>query len=501
MAILLGIDLGTSSVKSILMDETGHLLAIGQEAYSFDIPREGWAEQDPDVWWSASARTIRQALDYARIKPDEIAGIAFSGQMHGLVPLDADGRPVRKAIIWCDQRSSDQVERIRSQIGMERLGEITGNPVATGFQLPSLLWMKEHEPDSMDAVRTVLLPKDYVRYRLTGMMSTDLTDAASTLVFDTRRGVWSDELIQALELPRSIFPDVHLPEDPSGGVSGEAGRETGLAVGTPVFHGGADQVMQAVGNGILEAGQISVTIGTGGQVFAPLSGFSYDPQLRSHTFNHVVRDRWYFLGAALSAGLSLRWLRDQILSGMSYAEMDRVAGQRKPGSDGLVFLPYLSGERTPHMDAEARGLFFGLTLRHGQGHLARAVMEGVVFALRDCLEVYRGLGQRADRVIASGGGAQSPFWLQLQSDILNVEVRTSRMVEQAGVGAAITASVGAGLYAGYREACSQVIRWSDTVYSPDQAAVQVYDAYFKLYQELYVANRTLMHRCTSLSRS
>lgn len=501
MAILLGIDLGTSSVKSILMDEAGRILAIGQESYTFDIPREGWAEQDPDVWWTASVRTIRQALDHARIKPGEITGISFSGQMHGLVPLGVDGRPVRKAIIWCDQRSADQVERIRNEIGVERLGEITGNPVATGFQLPSLLWMKEHEPDSLDEVRTILLPKDYVRYRLTGMLSTDLTDAASTLAFDTRRAVWSDELIHALGLPRSVYPDVYLPEDPAGGVSEAASRETGLNAGTPVFHGGADQVMQAIGNGIFEPGQISVTIGTGGQVFAPISGFSYDPRLRSHTFNHVARDRWYFLGAALSAGLSLRWLRDQVLGGINYAEMDRLAGSMAPGSDGLVFLPYLSGERTPHMDAEARGLFFGLTLRHGQGHLARAVMEGVVFALRDCLEVYRGLGQRADRVIASGGGAQSPLWLQLQSDILNVEVRTSQMVEQAGVGAAITAGVGAGLYAGYREACSRVIRWSDTVYYPDQAAVQKYDAYFRLYQDLYAVNRALMHRCTRLSRS
>jgi xylulokinase len=352
----------------------------------------------------------------------------------------------------------------------------------------------------LDAVRTGLLPKDYVRYRLTGALSTDLTDASGTLAFDTRRAAWSDELIQSLELSRSIFPAVHLPEDPAGVVSKAAGQETGLAVGTPVFHGGADQVMQAIGNGILKAGQISVTIGTGGQVFAPLSGFSYDPLLRSHTFNHVARDRWYFLGAALSAGLSLRWLRDQVLGGMEYSAMDRLAGIVAPGSDGLVFLPYLSGERTPHMDPEARGLFFGLTLRHGQGHLARAVMEGVVFALRDCLEVYRGLGQPAEHVIASGGGARSPFWLQLQADILKAEVRTSRMAEQAGVGAAITAGVGAGIYTGYDEACSQVVRWSDAVYSPDQAAVQKYEDYFKLYQELYMANRALMHRCTRLAR-
>lgn len=500
MAYLLGIDLGTSSVKSVLMDQEGTLLAIRQQEYTFDIPREGWAEQDPEVWWQATAKTVREALQQAEIVPSEIVGVGFSGQMHGLVPLDKNGKPIRKAIIWCDQRSVAQVERIRQIIGVKRLGEITHNQIATGFQTASLLWMKEHEPKLYEKTAVVVLPKDYLKYKLTGKLSTDVTDAASTLAFDVCQRKWSTELIQDLGLNPQLYPPVFLPEELGGLVTKDAANQTGLLEGTKVFHGGADQVMQAIGNGIIAPGQVSVTIGTGGQVFAPLTSPLYDPQLRSHTFHNFSRNSWFFMGATLSAGLSLRWLRDTVLGGMSYQEMDKLVSNVERGSEGLIYLPYLSGERTPHMDPYARGMFFGLTLHHSRAHMMRAVMEGVVFSLRDCLELFYQMGQNCEKVIASGGGARSGPWLQMQADILNREIYTSKMLEQAGVGAAISAGVGAGVYESYRQACDKVIQWNQVPCTPDPQGVAQYQEYYQLFKELYQVNKPYMERCTRLSQ-
>lgn len=501
MAYLLGIDLGTSGVKSILMDRDGNLRAVCRQEYSFDIPKEGWAEQDPQTWWEAAANTIRGVLEKSGITPSEVDGIGFSGQMHGMVALDSDGCPVRKAMIWCDQRSAAQAERIRTLIGEQRLREVTCNRIAVGFQTSSLLWMKETEPQNYERTNLVVLPKDYIRYRLTGGLSTEVTDAAGTLALDVRQGSWSDELIRTLELRRELYPPVHLPDSPAGTVTAAASKETGLAPGTKVYHGGADQVMQAIGNGIIEPGQVSVTIGTGAQVFAPLSGMVYDPGLRSHTFNNFRKDSWYFMGAALSGGLSLRWLQDVVMDGMSYQEMNSLVSSVPRGSEGLLYLPYMAGERTPHMDPHARGMFFGLTLNHGRPHLIRSVMEGVVFSMRDCLDLFYGMGQSCSKVIASGGGARSAPWLQMQADVFNREVCTSRMPEQAAVGAAISAGVGAGIYSSYREACDTVIRWNNECYLPDPAGVRRYEDYYQLYRELYPANRAFMHKCTELSRN
>lgn len=500
MAYLLGIDLGTSSVKSVLMDQQGRLAALCQQEYMFDIPQEGWAEQDPEIWWQAAASTIRGVLEKSAISPRSIDGVSFSGQMHGLVPLDRNGSATRKAIIWCDGRSIQEVEDIRNLVGVEHLGEITCNSIAPGFQIASLLWMKRHEPQNYERTETILLPKDYLRYRLTGVLSTDLTDAASTLALNVREGRWSDDLIRQLDLRRSLYPEIHLPEDPAGEVTAEASAQTGLAQGTRVFHGGADQVMQAIGNGIISPGQVSVTIGTGAQVFAPISHPVYDPQMRAHTFNNFHTDNWYFMGATLSGGLSLRWLRDSILGNIPYPEIDALVDQIPRGSEGLMFLPYLSGERTPHMDPLARGMFFGLTLHHNRAHLMRAVMEGVVFSLRDCLELCTQLGQSCQHIIASGGGARSAPWLQMQADIFNREVYTSNMLEQAGVGAAICAGVGAGVYADYRQACDTVIHWNEVPILPDPKGAARYQEYYELYRDLYTANQALMHRCTRLSR-
>lgn len=494
MAYLMGIDLGTSSLKTVIMDRDGHLLAICQKDYAFDIPRPGWAEQDPEVWWQAAVETIRGALAQASIRPADIDGIGFSGQMHGLVALDRNGSPVRKAILWCDQRSTAEVQAIEAHIGRCRLGEIAGSPIAAGFQTASLLWLIANEPDNATRIETLFLPKDYVRFRLTGERTTDITDAASTLALDIRSGGWSDELLREFGLSRAIYPPIHLPHDPAGTVTAPAAADTGLAPGTRVFHGGADQVMQAIGNGILSPGEVSVTIGTGGQVYAPLTGLFHDPLLRTHTFSGHLGNNWYFLGAELCAGLALRWLRQNVLNGIPYSTMDALAASVDRGSGGLIFLPYLAGERTPHLDPLARGLFFGLTLSHSQAHLIRAVMEGVVFGLRDCLDIYRELGQSCRRVIASGGGARSPLWLQIQADILDAEVHTSRMLEQAGVGAAIAAGVGAGIYRDYEEACQTVIQWNETPCRPDPEGVRRYAECHQLYRALYPATRELMHR-------
>ncbi|MDR2523565.1 MAG: xylulokinase [Synergistaceae bacterium] len=499
MAFLLGIDIGTSSTKTVLMDWEGTPLSLSQEEYSFDIPREGWAEQDAEVWWGAVCHTTKDALRKAGVPASHLDGIGFSGQMHGLVPLDSRGKPLRKAIIWCDQRSIAQVEKIHSFLGAEKFGAVTCNPIATGFQLASLLWMKENEPGLYARIRHVLLPKDYVRYRMTGHLSTDITDASGTLALDVPQGRWAQEILRELGLNAEFYPSIFVPDEEAGVVTSNAARAAGLKTGISVFHGGADQVMQAIGNGIIAPGQVSVTIGTGAQVFSPIASPFYDKALRSHTFNN--RDGWYFMGAALAGGLSLKWLRDKIFpAGTSYQDMIGLAEKVPPGSEGLVFLPYLAGERTPHMNPYARGMFFGLQLNHSAGHLVRAVMEGVVFSLKDCLSVFYELGQECKHVVASGGGARSALWLQIQADILGRPVYTSQMTEQASVGAAITAGVGAGVYADYLQACSTVIRWNDQPYLPIRENAGAYEEYYRLFQDLYTANKDSMYRLSSVRR-
>ncbi|MCL2009798.1 MAG: xylulokinase [Synergistaceae bacterium] len=498
MAYLLGIDIGTSGVKAVLMSREGEILALSRQEYSFDIPREGWAEQEPEVWWRAVCAATGEITRKAGVAVSRIDGIGFSGQTHGLVPLDADGNPVRKAIIWCDRRSTDQVEKIKNALGAERLGAVAGSPAAAGFQAVSLLWMKENENSLYKKIRCVLLPKDYVRYRLTGRLSTDVTDAAGTLALDIRNARWSEEILNKLGLDIELYPPIFMPDSSAGAVTTKAARKTGLKEGVRVFHGGADQVMQAVGNGIMTPGQVSVNIGTGAQVLSPLASPVYDKELRAHTFNYCRPGSWYFMGAMLAGGLSLSWLRGKILKGMSYPDMNGLAEQIPCGSEGLVFLPYLAGERTPHMDPHARGMFFGLQLHHGAGHLIRAVMEGVAFSLRDCLSVFYEMGQNCERVIASGGGARSKLWLQIQADVLNRPVYTSQMEEQACVGAAIAAGVGAGVYADYAEACASAIRWNDEPRLPIRKNAEHYEEYYRLFRSLYSSNRDAMRACSQL---
>lgn len=483
---LIGIDVGTSSTKSVLMEEAGRVLAVAQEEYSLHAPQPGWAEQDPEVWWRATVRTIHALLRGTEIASERIAGVGFSGQMHGTVLLDRNRRVLRPAVIWADQRSAAQVQWVYDQVGRARLAALTANPMATGFMAPTLLWVKVHEPDVFERMDCVLLPKDYVRWRLTGRLASDVSDAASSLLFDVAHRRWSAELLDRMGLPQRMLPEVLESETVAGRLTARASEETGLKVGTPVVAGGGDQPVAAIGNGVIEPGTLLVTIGTGGQVFTPLSAPRHDPQLRTHTFCHAVPERWFIMGAMLSAGLSLRWFRDQVAQ-RPYGELSEQAARIPAGSEGLLFLPYLVGERTPHMDPYARGAFLGLTLRHGVAHMARAIMEGVAFALRDALEIFGELGIEVDRVIASGGGARSSVWRQILADVFNVPIVATTVEEQAAVGAALLAGVGVGVYGGYAEACGRVVRYGDEIFPrPDHVDryAQLYEVFTGLYPKL-----------------
>ncbi len=497
MACLVGIDLGTSSLKTMIMEEDGTCRAVAGKSYSIRIPQEGFAEQDPETWWQALVETMRQAFAESGVHPRDITGIGFSGQMHGMVLLDRDGHVIRPAILHCDQRSKSQVDAIRNVVGAERLARIAMNPIFPGFQIASLLWVRDNEPGSFSRIAKVLLPKDYLRYRLTGEMGTEPTDAASTLAFDITARTWSAEILDLLDLDPGIFPTCGETLSLAGKVTEVADRETSLCMGTPVVYGGGDQPMQALGNGLIEPGTATSTIGTGGQFFTSVDRPIVNPAMNTHLFNNVLPGTWYAMGAMMSAGLSLKWLRDNVLGGRDFKTLDVEAANLPACGNGLLFLPYLVGERTPHLDPNARGVFFGLTLQQGQAHLARAVMEGVTFALRDSFEIFKSLGIGIDRIIASGGGASSPLWLQIQADTYNRAVYTTKTVEQACTGAAMAAGLGCGVYRNVREACAQVVKLRETVTEPIASNVPIYEAQYGIYRELYARNVDLFRKIGS----
>ena len=483
--LLMGIDLGTSSAKTVIIDPDGRLLSRAAQEYGIHTPRPGWAEQDPATWLQAAQETMRAALGEADVSPGQIAAIGLSGQMHGTLCLDAQGRALRPAIIWPDQRSREQVARVYRELGREQLGQWTANPLATGFMLATWLWLREHEPGVCRATAHLLLPKDYVRYRLTGQLGTEASDASSTLLFDTARRRWSAPLLEALEINPGLLPPLHGSAEVAGGLTASVAAETGLRQGTPVVYGGGDQALQALGHGIVEGDVVSCTIGTGGQLFAPLDEPLYDPSLRLHLFCHALPERWYLMAATLAAGLSLKWLRDNVFEKKSYQALADAAAEAPPGSEGLLFLPHLVGERTPMMDAESKAAFVGLTLRHHRGHLVRAAMEGVVMALRQGLELMIELGVSVERVVASGGAAQHPLWLQLQADILNRPIYQTHTVEAAAVGAALLAGVGVGVYADAAAACRQTVKWRDEVIHPTPENVACYEGSYRSFCQLY----------------
>ena len=486
MPCLLGIDLGTQSVKSLILDDQGTVRAVAQAEYPILTPKVGLAEQDPHTWWAATCQTVQQAIAQASIHEGDIKGVGLAGQMHGTVCIDREGHPVRNAIIWADARSVAEVDQLVAEIGRERLAQLTANPLATGFMAATVRWLLRHEHDTIWHTNSLLLPKDYIRMRLTRQVATDVTDAASTLLFDVANRCWSDEMVSLVGIDPALLPRVVESQELCGTVTRRAARDTGIPAGTPVAAGGGDQPVSALGNGVLEPGTILSTIGTGGQLFTPLDQPAYDPELRTHTFCHAVPGRWFAMGAILCAGLALRWLRDQVFDGLSldYDGLCAEAADVEPGAEGIIFLPYLLGERTPHMDPRARGVLFGLALRHERRHLIRAVLEGVAFAMRDSLEIFRSFGVDARRIIAAGGGAQSALWQQILADVLGAPLVRVATKEPAACGAAILAGVGVGLFDSIEDATQRIVRLSGAT-DPIAGNVERYERLYPLFRSLY----------------
>jgi xylulokinase len=487
----LGIDIGTGGSRALLIDERGSVRA-GFTSPHEDIRMERplWAEQRSENWWDAAVSAIRGVLAEARVSGSEVRGIGLSGQMHGLVILDGANRVIRPSLIWCDQRSQPQVDGVNAKIGRQKVLEYIANPVLTGFTLPKLLWVRDHEPANFERVRKMLLPKDYVRYRLTGEFASEVSDASGTAVFDVVRRRWSFEMMDALGLDRAILPRCYESSEVTGQITAETAELTGLAAGTPVVGGGGDQAASAVGNGIVEEGIVSCTLGTSGVVFAHMEKVAYDPAGRVHTFCHAVRDKWHVMGVTQGAGLSLQWFRNRLAPGAEYDSLTAEAAQSPAGAHGLFWLPYLMGERTPHLDAAARGGWIGMTASHTRADLIRAIIEGVSYSQRDCLDIIEELGVAVDSVRASGGGAKSPFWRQLLASILGKRVVTLETQEGSAYGAALLALTGTGAYGSVQEVCRAAIRESDSV-SPCAPDVAVYEKGHRIYQSLYPALRPM----------
>ena len=485
----LGIDVGTTAVKALVVDEQGTVVGEAESPLDVSVPRPGWAEQQPSDWWQGTVNAVRAACDQADVW--EVSSIGLSGQMHSSVLLDGTDRVLRPAILWNDVRTTAQCRFITETVGMDGLRRLVGNPALEGFTAPKLLWVRDEEPDTFEQIRTVLLPKDYVRLLMTGEKATEPSDAAGTLLFDVQQARWSDEMIAALQLDPSILPLVSGSASVTGGLTASAAESLGLAQGTPVVGGGADNAAAAVGSGVVGQGALQTSIGTSGAVVAPIEQPSVDPGMRIHSFNHAVDSTWYLMGVVLSAGAAFDWFRRALTAPggtpPTYDVLTAEADSVPPGSDGLTFLPYLTGERTPHADSNARGAFVGMHTGHHRGHLVRAVMEGVVYALRDSLELMRDLGVDATEAVAVGGGARSTFWRQMQADVLDVPVVTVGPSGGAPYGAAVLAAVGSGAFTSVREACrTWIIPLNRIEPNPDTATpyADVYHRYRNLYPRL-----------------
>ena len=481
----LGVDIGTGGSRALVVSAEGRIVAGVTVAHDEILMQQPmWAEQQPENWWSAASLAIQGALKQAGVSGSDIKGVGLSGQMHGLTMLDKDDQVIRPALIWCDQRSQNQVDWINDTVGRERVVECTANPVLTGFTLPKLLWVRDNEPAQFDRLRKMLLPKDYVRFRLTGDYATEVSDASGTSLFNVVERRWSIELASALGLDASILPKVYESPDVTGHISELAAHATGLQAGTPVVGGGGDQAASAVGNGVVEPGFVSCTLGTSGVVFAHLEKVAYDPSGRVHTFCHAVPGKWHVMGVTQGAGLSLQWFRRELAPGVEYDALMAEAAESPAGAQGLYWLPYLMGERTPHLDAAARGGWMGLTARHKRADLIRSLVEGVCYSQRDCLDIIEELGVPVKSVRASGGGAKSPFWRQLLADVLGKRVVTLETQEGSAFGAALLAMTGTGAFASVPEACRAVVREVSAV-EPEETGV--YKNGHAVYQALYPA--------------
>ncbi|MFK7845668.1 MAG: xylulokinase [Rhodothermales bacterium] len=487
MALLIGLDSSTTATKALLMDDKGKVLSIGVSEYDYDTPQPLWTEQAPSLWWEGTIKSVREALSKVDIDVNKIAGIGVTGQMHGLVLLDEHAHVLRPALLWNDQRTGHQCDTIRARIGKEKLVSITGNDALTGFTAPKILWVQENEPDIYSKVRHILLPKDYVRYQLTGEFATDKAGAAGTLLFNIAARDWSPEVLDALNIDPGVLPQTFEGTEVTGTLSAASAKLLGLPAGIPVMGGGGDQAAQAVGVGAVKERITALTLGTSGVIFASSNKPAIEPEGRLHGFCHAIPDRWHMMGVMLSAAGSLRWLRDTIAPETPFANLVADTEGIKPGSDGLIFLPYLTGERTPYPDPFARGAFVGLTVRHTAQHMTQAVMEGVGFGLRDSFTLIEGSGlPQANQVRISGGGARSPEWRQILANILNAELVTVNTTEGAAYGTALLAGVGAGIWPNAESAADEVIQITGST-SPEEESREAYDAHYRLYRELYPA--------------
>ncbi len=491
MNTLLGIDISTTGAKAIVIDDQGKVLATSTHTYSLSTPKPMWSEQDPEDWWQAIQLSIKDVLAAANLGPEDIKGIGLTGQMHGLVLLDAQNKVLRPAILWNDQRTSEQCDEMVAKIGLENLIRITGNPALTGFTAPKILWVQENEPDIYKKIAHILLPKDYVRFKLSGDYAIDCADASGTSLFNITKRGWSEEILSKLEINPKWLPEVFEGTAITGVISSKGAQATGLKPGTPIVGGGGDQAAQAVGVGAVTEGIVALTLGTSGVVFAPTSEPFIDPQGRLHAMCHSLPPKpgqgWHLMGVMLSAGGSLRWYRDTFQPGEEYPPLLKPAENIPAGSEGLLFLPYLTGERTPYPDPFARGGFIGLTIRHTFAHLTRSVLEGVAFGLRDSMTLIKeaGVGE-IKQIRISGGGAKSLLWRQILADVMDAELVTVNTTEGACYGAALLAGVGVGLWSTVKDACEATVTTLNATY-PEPANVPVYDSYYQDYRALYPA--------------
>ncbi|NSW51573.1 MAG: xylulokinase [Anaerolineae bacterium] len=485
MKYLLGIDISTTGAKALLMDTNGLVVGVETTPLSLSTPKPLWSEQDPQDWWNGITASIQKLLQRTGIPGKNIAAIGLTGQMHGLTLLDANGDVIRPAILWNDQRTGVQCDHIRTAVGKERLIHITGNDALTGFTAPKILWVMECEPENWKRVAHILLPKDYVRYKLTGEFASDRAGGSGTILFDLKTRDWSPEIMNSLGIPAELLPRTFEGTQITGVVSQQSAALTGLAAGTPVVGGGGDQAAGAVGMGAVVPGVVSLTLGTSGVVFATTDGPFIEPQGRLHAFCHAVPGRWHLMGVMLSAAGSLKWYRDTFASDTSYDDLLAPVDNIPAGSEGLYFLPYLTGERTPHPDPLARGGFIGFTLRHSFAHCTRAVLEGISFGLKDSFELMKASGlQNIRQVRVSGGGSRSAIWRQMLADILDAELVTVNSVEGGAFGAGLLAGIGVGIWPTVDEACGNTIQITGHT-SPIPEQVDVYKNHYTIYNSLY----------------
>ena len=503
MIYFLGIDLGTSSVKVILANEAGKIIAESSKEYPIYSPHPKWAEQNPEEWWKATVKAVNKAINQAHINSSQIQGVGISGQTHGVVFLDKNLFPLRNAIIWMDQRSIPQVKTLKEKLG-KKITQITGLPLSCGFMAPSLLWIRENEPLIWNRIYKVLLPKDYIRLKLTGVLASDVTDAGGTLLLNTAKRNWSKEIIEKLHIPSGFLPPLYESPQITGKVTKKAAKEISLKEGTPLFAGGADQVMMTVGSGVVKTGEIASSIGTGGLLIVCTDHPIIKPYKALHTIPYALPRKWILMGAILSGGSSLNWFLNQvILKGGSHQKLNfhqflsKGVPSISAASKGLLFLPYLEGERTPHLDPQARGAFIGLNFHHSQEDLIRAIMEGVVFALKDSFEEFKKLGIEPSYVVTSGGGAKSQLWRQIQADIFNLPVLTTNTENASAYGASLIGAVGVGVFSTVEQACKKWIRKENEII-PNPKDVEVYEKVYQIYHSLYPKLKDDFHTLSRL---